>query len=190
MGHKGSGRKRKPIDAHVRDGTYRPDVHGAIEGYVRNAELGKFSEEPPEQLNEWGKKAWRETLDAIGGRGLLTAGDRGAFIAYCDSLGNYLEAMEEVRKTGMVMEVEKEGVDGKPGKVVKVLSAWYQIKRNALADAMRVGSLLGLTPVDRSRVVKALGAEEGSASPKAAPRKSLLTGTGGPLNLKIADEEE
>lgn len=180
------GRKPKPVEDHIRGGTYRPDRHGPQDAMPK---LPAFGSQPPSELDAWGVRVWNETYPVLAGRGVLTEGDRGTFVAYCDALGTLLHAMDEIKKTGLVREEVTPAEEGKPEKKKMILSAWYDIKRNAFADAMRSAAMLGLTPTDRARVVKSgdLSADTGKPEPV---RKSLLSGATGPLKIRIAGSED
>lgn len=171
----------------MRDGTYRIDRHGPIPAELIDVRPER-SMLAPSELDAWGRSVWRETYPAIAGRGILTESDRGTFVMYCVSYGTFLNACDEIRKTGLVREVITPAEGNKPEKKILTLSAWYTIRREALADATKCASLLGLTPVDRGRVMR-VDIGIGATAKSEGPKKTMLTGSG-PIMLNIANAEE
>jgi len=75
-----SGRKRKTIDEHKRDGSYRHDRHGKCVDAV----LSPVKLDPPDSLGDIGKALWLK-LQAELPESLFTAPTYEGLLAYCET---------------------------------------------------------------------------------------------------------
>jgi P27 family predicted phage terminase small subunit len=91
-----------------------------------------------EALAEWGRLEGE--LDRLG---LLTELDRSLFAAYCQTWGDYVEAVDRVRGEGAVVA----GAKGTP-----IKSPWARIKDDAVEQLLKIAPHFGLSPFTRARL--------------------------------------
>lgn len=142
------GRKPVPTELKKQRGTDRPD-----RGVDNEAQFPIPSRmySPPENLNEWGEKAWRYYGKLLLDAGLFTDADRMAMELLCQSYGRWIEAERNVALTGTVLTSDRGNFYTNPYLHV-ANKAWDQIKR-MLAE-------FGLTPAERTRVAALAGDKE------------------------------
>lgn len=183
MGGKGSGRKTKPVEVHMANGTYNVTRHRNLEPEKRGAGA-PLTLSPPIYLDAYACSVWGELIASVTNGGLITENERHLFGLYCQAVGQAQRALEEMQTTGPIEEVEK--YDEKMGRVIRTkrLSPWQTIYRDALADVARLGAQLGMTSVDRSKVIKSQRAQglSPAGQPKSRP-KTALDELGGNLRL-------
>ncbi|WP_136487864.1 phage terminase small subunit P27 family [Vibrio sp. H11] len=100
--------------------------------------------DPPEQLrDEQARSMWMMQSQILINRRLLTLDHAPLLLAYCNSYSLYLEAETEIMTSGMTVFSAKGGPKKNP--VVNV-------RQDALASMVRIGSLLGLDPLSLRRM--------------------------------------
>jgi len=97
---------------------------------------------PPEHLSETARAEWSRMAEQLHRLGLLTSIDRAAFAAYCVVYGRWIEAEQALKKTGPVVR----SASGHP-----MLSPFYTVAHQSLAQLRAYLSEFGMTPASRSR---------------------------------------
>lgn len=98
---------------------------------------------PPMPLYGAASREWYRVAPYLHKLGLLTDLDLTTLAAYCEAWGRYVEAQEEYRQVGALIQ-------GYRGSLVKNPAA--QIARDALADMLRLATEFGMTPSSRGRI--------------------------------------
>lgn len=91
----------------------------------------------PSWLSSEAKKEWRRVMPILVERRILTTADLGSLESYCTSIGAMREAQAILNVEGLIL-------DGKRHPAFGIMNA-------AQTTARLAASVLGLTPVDRSR---------------------------------------
>ncbi|QIP12241.1 phage terminase small subunit P27 family [Spirosoma aureum] len=99
---------------------------------------------PPDWLNPWARDEWVLVAGWLHSVGLLTATDQSIIGAYCQQLGIFREAEEQLKLPGARVIVTDKGYE--------MPSPWVAIGNKALMQAMKIASEYGLTPSSRSRI--------------------------------------
>lgn len=141
-------RGRKPKPSHLR-------VIGGNAGHrplnKREPKPSRKLPTPPRELNKDAKREWRLVAPELYRNGLLTALDRAALAAYCESYGTWVQALRikaemAVRNpatAGLIMTT-------KNGNAIQ--SPLLGIANKAAADMARYAEQFGMTPSARSRI--------------------------------------
>lgn len=181
------GRHPKPIETKIAEGKYRPSVHGPLDPHTF-ALLPALKDEPPDCLDQWGKDVWRRLYKELTAAGVLTSGEYGVFTLYCGALGRYEQASAMIAAEGIfrrpkakkdAKSVSELAEANKPEPTEARLSVWYRVLTDAEKSVGRFAEKLGLTAVDRSRVVRTKRQGEGGQSaPLSRPKTALDLMTG------------
>ena len=137
-----SGPPRKPSKLKLLHGTFRADTVAQNEA---DPEACLFP--APEHLSEKAKIEWAYISQELFTLGLLTRIDRVELELYCESYATWLEAKAMCATS-----------EGKDRKVIKAADGRFQknpyfnIMREAGADAHRYLTEFGMTPASRSRI--------------------------------------
>ena len=107
----------------------------------------------PEHLSEGAKQEWERTGQQLLKLGLLTSIDKSAFAAYCVVWDRWVEAEQALKKTGPVV---------KSGNGSPMLSPFYTVANQSLAQMRQYMIEFGMTPSARSRI--SVGSNEQSDS--------------------------
>ena len=138
MNKPGAGRPRIPTQLHLLRGN--PGKRA-----LNHQEPKPKIEMPlcPAHLDDEARKEWRRIGRELVKLGLMTKIDRSALAAYCMLWSRWIEAEQELKKTGTIVKAK----NGFP-----VLSP-YLIVANKALEQMRVFlTEFGLTPASRSRI--------------------------------------
>jgi P27 family predicted phage terminase small subunit len=98
---------------------------------------------PPARLKAEARQEWCRIAPLLHNAGLLTKLDTRALEGYCVNYGRWVEAEEEIRRTGMVIRSPKG---------VPMLSPFVRVAREAHQAWSKVILEFGMTPSSRSRV--------------------------------------
>ena len=98
---------------------------------------------PPEHLNEVGRKEWTRLAEQLQRLGLLTSVDWTAFAAYCTVFSRWVDAEEALKKTGPVVK----SPSGYP-----IISPFYTVANQSLQQIRSYLTEFGMTPASRSRI--------------------------------------
>ncbi len=144
-----AGRKPKPTALKVIQGTYRPD----------RANLSEPRPRPgippcPKFLQGEAREAYRKTAKKLARIGLLTELDGMALSMLCQSWAEYLEASDQVRKTGMLVK----SPTGFP-----VFNPYLVIANQAVKKVRALLAEFGMSPSSRSRIAVASVGHEGES---------------------------
>jgi P27 family predicted phage terminase small subunit len=142
------GRKPKPTQLKIVAG--KPG-HRALP--QNEAKPARKIPKPPAIIQGIAKNEWRRISRLLYDAGLLTAIDGSALTAYCQSYATWVEAQEEIRKTGTVIRSTK----GQP-----MVSPFLKVANVAWAQWTRMLIEFGMSPSSRSRVTVA---DSGKADP-------------------------
>jgi P27 family predicted phage terminase small subunit len=133
-----AGRKPKPTNLKLIQGTYRSDRANPSEPRPRIA-----IPPCPKFLQVEARKLFKETAAKLARIGLMTELDDMALSMLCQSWQEYLEATEQVRKTGILVK----SPNGLP-----VLNPYLTVANQALKNVRSLLAEFGLTPSSRSRL--------------------------------------
>lgn len=132
------GRKPKPTNSKVIQGTFRKDRHAGSEATPDPA-----IPPPPEHLNQVASVEWGRVSQELYNCGLLTRVDRAALAAYCVVYARWVEAEEGVREKGMIYKTPNGAVQQSP--LVGIANRSLDIMHKYLVE-------FGMTPSSRSRI--------------------------------------
>jgi|SRR3990167_1035663 len=102
-----------------------------------------FDGAAPEHLTEAERKIWEQYAPGLIEGGLLTVADVSEFCRYCEMQARYQEAMDFLKKNGMVYVKNKES---------KLVGKWPQvgIAKEYGGLARQIAAKFGMTPSDRT----------------------------------------
>lgn len=100
--------------------------------------------DPPDQLRDDSALAiWQTQSRVLMDRKLLTIDHAPLLLAYCNSFSLYLEAEQAISNEGLTVFSAKGGPKKNPS---------VNVRQDALASMVRIGSLLGLDPLSMRRM--------------------------------------
>lgn len=97
----------------------------------------------PTWVNPEGKREWKRVAAELNRIGMLTLIDRAKLAAYCNSWGDYVDAVLAVRAQGATFTTEK-------GYIAK--NPMVTVMNEARAAVLKFGQEFGLSPSARARV--------------------------------------
>jgi P27 family predicted phage terminase small subunit len=153
-----AGRKRKSADQRELEGNpgHRPIP---VElNFDTAGEIGK----PPTWLDKDAKREYKRITSALADLDMLRATDVGVLASYAVAYSRWIAAEKKIAAEGTVITVT-----GSQGQTKLVKHPALLVSSESQKQMLRAGSLLGLNPVDRSKI---------SATPKqiANPFAALL----------------
>lgn len=115
----------------------------------------------PRHLSKEARREWRRLATGLFRMGMLTDVDRGVFAAYCQAWGRWVEAENEIAKSGPVLRAV---LRNKDGNVIKdedgnpVPGGYYQnpflaVANRAWSNMVKAAAEMGISPSSRSRIV-------------------------------------
>ena len=104
----------------------------------------------PEFLGIQSKKEWDRIKALFLEHKILTESDRSALTAYCSAWGRWIEAEENIKKSGMLIKAPS----GYP-----IHNPWLAISNKAFDQMMKLMVEFGMTPSSRSKI-QTVGPEE------------------------------
>lgn len=141
-----AGRKPKPTNLKLIQGTFRPDRANPFEPKPR------LSIPPcPKYLQGEARKQYGKMAKKLARIGLMTELDDMALSMLCQAWSEYLEATDQVKKSGMLVK----SPNGFP-----VLNPYLIAANQALKKVRSLLAEFGMTPGSRSRIHAAGAAEE------------------------------
>jgi P27 family predicted phage terminase small subunit len=141
-----AGRKPKPTNLKLIQGTYRQDRARPFEPKPR------ITIPPcPKFLQGEAQKQFKETAKKLARIGLMTELDDMALSMLCQGWQEYLEATEQVRKSGILVK----SPNGFP-----VLNPYLTVANQALKKVRSLLAEFGMTPGSRSRINAAVADDE------------------------------
>lgn len=139
-------RPRKPVEQHLRDGTYRPSRHS---GGTLPVEIPAM----PPDLSPAAQAAWNTITTGLERAGLVANVDGAALRLLCESWETYLEASDDVRRNGILTPyTNKAGATNQVvNPAVKVRSeSWRQIYLMLRQFGLTPSSRTGLSVIERT----------------------------------------
>ncbi|MEQ9314834.1 MAG: phage terminase small subunit P27 family, partial [Henriciella sp.] len=97
----------------------------------------------PAHLDEAARNEWRRLARPVHDAGVLTVADRAALAAYCQAYARWVEAVEKLKTTPMLLKTPSGYAQQSP---------WLSIANKQLELMGRYMSELGLTPAARRRL--------------------------------------
>lgn len=97
----------------------------------------------PAHLSPTAKAEWKRLAGQLVALGMLSALDRSALAAYCQTYGRWVEAERKLAETPALIKLPSGYVQQNP---------WLAVSNKQLELMQRLMTEMGLTPVSRSRV--------------------------------------
>jgi P27 family predicted phage terminase small subunit len=141
-----AGRKPKPTNLKLIQGTYRPDRANHAEPKPRTV-----IPPCPKFLQGEARKQYQKTAKKLARIGLMTELDDMALALLCQGWAEYLDATEQVKKSGILVK----SPNGFP-----VLNPYLSVANQAIKKVRSLLAEFGLTPGSRSRIHAAEAADE------------------------------
>lgn len=136
------GRKPKPTKIHILEGG-RKKTHRPLPKNEPQPDISEKLPAAPKTLDKNGKKEWRRVGKELHKLGVLTNLDLTAFEGYCSSYSIWLNATENIQKTGMLIKAPS----GYP-----IVSPYMSIANKAMIEMRKWLIEFGMTPSSRSRI--------------------------------------
>lgn len=154
-----AGRKRKSASQREAEGN---PGHRSIPAEIDFAAAGDIGK-PPAWLDKDAKREYKRITAALADLDMLRATDVGVLASYSVAYSRWIAAERKIAAEGTVITVT-----GSQGQTKLVKHPALLVSSEAQKQMLRAGSLLGLNPVDRSKI---------SATPKqlANPFAALLS---------------
>ena len=128
----------------------KPTSIKIYEGNPGNRPLNKNEPKPkstppkcPKHLDRRAKREWKRMASVLERLGLLTEIDGTAFAIYCQAFGTWVEAVEKIKKTGMIVKAPS----GYP-----IQNPYLAIANKAVGQMKSLLTEFGMTPSSRSRI--------------------------------------
>jgi P27 family predicted phage terminase small subunit len=100
--------------------------------------------DPPEYLDEVGRKVYYSTAEELLRLGLLTNISLPLFVIYCVEISRYYEALKQLSTSPLIIKGTNGG-DPKP-------NPWIKIANTALLNATKLAGEFGITPATSGKV--------------------------------------
>ena len=108
---------------------------------------------PPRWMSDLAQKEWKRLAPELERIGVLTMADQTTFATYCQSVADYINAVNAMKDQPTTIQGYRGGLVRHPG-----LTAMHQ----AAERMLKMGSEFGLTPSSRGRISVPKGAAPGS----------------------------
>lgn len=141
-----SGRKPKPTQLKIVQGTERPGRRNKNEPMPEPA-----FPSPPPHLSPEAKQEWERVCDTLFRLGVMTDLDRASLAAYCQAYGRWVHA-EEALSRFAAKDPATKGIIMKTQAGNAIQNPLVGAANKAMADMVRFASEFGLTPAGRARV--------------------------------------
>ena len=141
----GKGRKKTPTKLKSMAGTIRADR--IVENEMQ-VDLCRGIPPAPDWLSEIGKEEWSKITHQLFNLEMLHTVDLKMIEAYCNEMSLYIECEQKLREAGRVDEFFN--VEG--DLVRRQAKPLMKIKNDALANALKLATLFGITPVARANI--------------------------------------
>ncbi len=137
------GRLPKSADEHTRQGTRSQAGRTQKPGQLPDAAPLENVPAPPGDLSDPARTAWIQLAPELVAMGTLSRVDLRALGMYCRAEARYLEAEDRIAEEGAVVR----GGHGGP-----IKNPWVTISESSVAQMLKIGAELGMTPATRSRI--------------------------------------
>jgi len=100
---------------------------------------------PPKQIENMPEavKAWQDVLPRLCNMRVMTEADIPMLVLYCEAYADAVNATAMMGEGGAVQVAASGHAQ---------VSAWYTVKKDAVAKQMKILSLFGMSPSDRTKV--------------------------------------
>ena len=133
----------------------KPDTGNSV-AVVNGSECLQKVEIPMGLRDENATQMWQTQSQVLMNRQILTLADLPMLLSYCNSFSLYLQAEQEVTKSGLTIETADGGLKKHPA---------MNARQDALSTLIRCGSLLGLDPLSRTKMFGGGSNGESEANP-------------------------
>lgn len=144
----GQGRKRKPTEQHLQDGTYREDRHGPAENHVTAPPGRPSCPAYVEDYDAGAKQMWEQSCDWLEAMGILAESDQSSIEAFVMA---YIQYRQCLKLRG---ERHIEAWKDEQGRIRMMRSPLAVEVHKWLAEMHRYGAALGLSPTARASMIK------------------------------------
>lgn len=138
------GRPKKPTTLKALEGTLRADRQ--IENEMMPSLLLDVPK-PPTYLTRPARSEWLSVCKELLDLGMLHRVDLALLSAYCQEMGNYINANKELKDGGYVLTIDRQD-----GSEYSMPSPWVAIKNKSLDNALKIASQFGFTPSARTKI--------------------------------------
>ena len=139
------GRKKKPTQLKKIQGTLRKCRE--IENEMQ-VDLCEKIPDPPIWLSEIGKTEWLKVTNQLFNLQMLHTVDLKMVEAYCNEISLYIECEQALREGGRIDEF----FNGEGDVVRRQAKPLIKMKNDALANALKLATQFGITPVARANI--------------------------------------
>lgn len=152
------GRKPKPVDLRV--------LHGAAVDRAREEQPTPRRVLPrcPDNLQGVAADKWHKLARELYDAGLLTAIDKDALATYCVVYARWVEAEEQISRTGTVLKT-------KDGNIIQ--NPYLSIANRCIDQLSKLEAEFGMTPSSRTRVKAAIIREPARQPQQRQPAKPV-----------------
>lgn len=109
----------------------------------RKSSLTRISP-PVELIDDNATAAWKTQSKVLIERGMFEVEDAPLLVAYCNAFAYMIQADEEIGAQGLVVPTSDGSIKKSP---------YVNVRNDAVAQLTRTGSLLGLDPLSRDRLL-------------------------------------
>lgn len=155
-----AGRKRKPTELHVLEGTLNSTRHSDRGNEPRPVQS---EEDAPDYLSDEATEIWDELAPLLINLGVLTEIDRQLFSAYCEKRAAWEYYTSKVEKG-------KEVGKTKNGNLVQ--NPYIGLANRAFDQMIKLGIEFGITPSSRSKVKVSEKNKKGERKDRFFPRRT------------------
>ena|ERR1022692_4558494 len=140
--------KRKSLQEHKIQGTYRPERHGLN---VRTSLTGALTSiTAPKFLSKVARQEWNRVCPLLAEQGILADIDQSLLASYCQMYAHWRSSEDDIAKNGLVITVESQTRTGRTSKPVQnpAVRNSIQFHRSMVQTAVK----FGINPLDRPRI--------------------------------------
>ena len=141
----GKGRKKTPTVLKEMYGTVRADR--VLENEMQ-VDLVSDIPEAPELLSTIGVVEWYKVTTQLFNLKMLHDVDQSLILAYCNEMSLYIESELELRQNGRIDNFKNSNGD----LIRSQAKPLVKVKNDALANALKLATQFGLTPVARANI--------------------------------------
>ena len=141
----GQGRKRKPTKIKELQGTLKGER--VLENEMQ-VDLVSDIPEAPELLSTIGVAEWYKVTTQLFNLKMLHDVDQSLILAYCNEMSLYIESELELRQNGRIDNFKNSNGD----LIRSQAKPLVKVKNDALANALKLATQFGLTPVARANI--------------------------------------
>jgi P27 family predicted phage terminase small subunit len=110
----------------------------------------ELSNEPPDELNEWGAQMYRSIMEEYSKIGLVSKVDVGSLLILCNEFGTYCEADDIIKAKGLEIEEDVYNAKGELTGSKTVPNPMLKVRNDAMKNYKTLCVEFGLTPSSRA----------------------------------------